>query len=161
MEVSATWNIRMMLCVILMLRKVHSLFWTDLEQLSFHSVCFVPSKSEVMNQDWDSPDHRCLRQFAKVRWSDSVSNLKVWKYVLGGNGSNTLSSRIKLCRLRWLGHVLPMGRLHLPRWTLFSIPKTGWKRWLGDQHMTWQREIKNAMLGLCRGLSPRLPGWGP
>ena len=30
-------------------------------------------------------DHRCLRQLAKVGWSDRVSNLEVRKYVLGGN----------------------------------------------------------------------------
>ena len=53
-------------------------------------------------------DHRCLRQLATVGWSDRVSNLEVRNYVLGGNGCDTLPRKIKLCRLRWLGHVLRM-----------------------------------------------------
>ena len=53
-------------------------------------------------------DHRCLRQLAKVGWSDRVSNLEVLKCVLAGNGSDTLFRRIKLCRLRWLCHDLRM-----------------------------------------------------
>ena len=69
-------------------------------------------------------DHHCLRQLAKVGWSDRVSNLEVRKYVLGGNGSDTLSRKIKLCRLRWLGYVLRMEPHRLPHQVLFSMPQT-------------------------------------
>ena len=106
-------------------------------------------------------DHRCLRQLAKVGWSDRVSNLEVRKYVLGGNGSDTLPRKIKLCRLRWLGHVLRMEPHRLPHQALFSMPQTGWKRRPGGQQMTWQREMKNATVSLSRVGSSRLPGWDP
>ena len=56
-----------------------------------------------------------------------MSNLEVRKYVLGGNGSDTLPRRIKLCRLRWLGHVLRMEPHRLPHQALFSLPQTGLK----------------------------------
>ena len=35
----ATWNVQMMWCAFLIQRKVNTLFWTDLQELSFHSVC--------------------------------------------------------------------------------------------------------------------------
>ena len=60
----------------------------------------------------------------RVGCSDRVSNLEVRKYVLGGNRSDTLFWRIKLCRLRWLGHVLRMELHRLPYQALFSMPQT-------------------------------------
>ena len=104
-------------------------------------------------------DHHCLRQLAKVKWSDRVSNLEVRKYVLGGNGCDTLPRKIKLRRLRWLGHMLRMEPHRLPHRALFSIPQTGWKRRPGGQQMKWQREEKTATVSLSRVGSSRLPGW--
>ena len=103
-------------------------------------------------------DHRCLRQLAKVGWSVRVSNLEVRKYVLGGNGSDILPRKIKLYRLRWLGHVFGMEPHRLTHRALFSVLQTGWKRRPGGQQMTWQREMKNATVSLSRVGSSRLPG---
>ena len=38
------------------LPKVHSLFWTELRELSFHSLCALHPQCKVMYQDWDSPE---------------------------------------------------------------------------------------------------------
>ena len=152
---------RMMWYAFSILRKKHSLFCTDLRELSFHSVCYahsnllhlwcrndvsLPVKGRVYNaavcsdllygcETWplrqqvvhhlELFDHYCLRPLARVGWSDRVSNLEVRTYVLGGNGSDALFRRIKLCRLRWLGHVLRMEPHRLPHRALFSMPQTG------------------------------------
>ena len=97
-------------------------------------------------------NHRCLRQLAKVGWNDRVSHPQVRKCVLGGNGSDTLPRKIKLCRLRWLGHVFGMEPHRLTHRALFSVLQTGWKRRPGGQQMTWLREIKNTTVDLSSGI---------
>ena len=44
---------------------------------------------------------------------------------------------------------------------MFTIPPIEWKKRPGGQQMTWQREMKNATVGLRRVGSSRLPGWDP
>ena len=73
-------------------------------------------------------DHCSLRQLANVEWSDKVSNRVVQKCVLGGNGSDTLLRIIKLCRLRWIGHLFCMELLRLLHRALFLVLQTRWKK---------------------------------
>ena len=35
-----------------------SLFWTDLQELSFYLVCVLHLQCKVMCQDWDSPEQQ-------------------------------------------------------------------------------------------------------
>ena len=55
-----------------------------------------------------------------------------------------------------------MSDERLPRRALFAEPESSWKRPLGGQHMTWQRNMKSLTEGLSRVSNLRLgPGWGP
>ena len=42
---------------------------------------------------------------------------------------------------------------------LFAEPKSSWKRPLGGQHMTWQRNMQSLTEGLIRVGNVRLAGW--
>ena len=63
-------------------------------------------------------------------------------------------------RLRWLGHVLRMSDDRLPWRALFAETKSSWKRPLGGQHMTWQRNMKSLTEDLSRVGNVRSAGWG-
>ena len=71
-------------------------------------------------------DHRCLRRIAGIRFDDRISNADVRRRVLDPKiGNNSVSHRISLSRLRWLGHVLRMKPSRLPNQVLFSVPGVG------------------------------------
>ena len=78
------------------------------------------------------------------------------------SGDRALRYRIKLSRLRWLGHVLRMHPEHLLYRVQFSTPSPGWKKPVGGQRMTWYKNMKNSTKSLGKvGAFVRLPGWGP
>ncbi|KER32154.1 hypothetical protein T265_12861, partial [Opisthorchis viverrini] len=47
-----------------------------------------------------------------------------------------------------IGHVLRMPKHRLPRRVLFSVPPSGWRKPLGGQHMTWQKNVEEIMKSL-------------
>ena len=105
-------------------------------------------------------DHRCLRSIGKIWWEHRISNTEVRRRVLGPKNMSIIE-QLHHHRLRWLGHVLRMSDDRLPRRALFAEPKSSWKRPLGGQHMTWQRNMKSLTEGLSHVGNVRLAGWGP
>jgi hypothetical protein len=107
-------------------------------------------------------DHRCLRQLARVKWADRVSNATVRQRIFGQSQiSQPITEIIKLHSLRWLGHVLRMPIERLPYRALFNTAADGWKKPRGGQAMTWSRAMKALTVSLSKTGRCRLPGWGP
>ena len=105
-------------------------------------------------------DHRCLRSIGKIWWEHKISNTEVRWRVLGPKNMSIIE-QVHHHRPRWLGHVLRMSGNRLLRRALFAEPKSSWKRPSGDQHMTWQRNMKSLTKGLSRVGNVRLADWGP
>lgn len=68
---------------------------------------------------------------------------------------------MKLCRLRWLGHVVRMANLRLPQRALICVSPTEWKKPPGSEQMTWQRGMKKRTADLGSVGISGLLGWGP
>ena len=104
--------------------------------------------------------HRRLWGIGEIWWEHRISNIEVRRKVLGPKNMSIIE-QLHHHRLRWLGHVLRISDDRLPWRALFAKPKSNWKRPLGRQHMTWQKNMKCLTEGLSRGGNVRLEGWGP
>ncbi|VDP58470.1 unnamed protein product [Schistosoma mattheei] len=77
-------------------------------------------------------DHRCLRNIARICWEHRVSNSEVRCKVLGNDGKS-VDEVVNLHRVRWLGHVLRMPELRLPRRAMLIGVGDGWTKVRGGQ----------------------------
>ncbi|VDP02610.1 unnamed protein product [Schistosoma margrebowiei] len=68
-------------------------------------------------------DHRCLRNIARICCDHQLSNSEVRRRVLQNDGKSA-DEVMNLHRLRWLGHVLRMPELRLPRRAMLTMSET-------------------------------------
>ncbi|KAG5446732.1 hypothetical protein CSKR_113716 [Clonorchis sinensis] len=106
-------------------------------------------------------EHRCFRSFDGFGWRQRVSNEVIRKRVFGCAKGTSIAEKVEHDRLRRLSHVLRMPKYHLRRRVLFSMSPSEWRKPRGEQHMTWQKGVKEITKSLGVVGSVRLPGWGP
>ena len=87
-------------------------------------------KVDVAHQRW-------LRHVLSIRWQQHISNDEV----LRRTGQIAASVTLRRARLRWLGHVLRMGRERHAGTALEWIPEGGNRR-PGGQSMTFRRTVE-------------------
>ena len=64
---------------------------------------------------------RCLRRILNVHWSDKITNNKILEMA----GIQSLYTILRQQRLRWLGHVIRMTDIRIPKMVLFSELASG------------------------------------
>ena len=81
-------------------------------------------------------ERRCAREMMGVSWRDRVSNVALCTRTGLGDVGSELVTR----RWRWLGHVLRMGEMRIPRrWLLQEGLSMGGVRKQGEARLTWMR----------------------
>lgn len=73
----------------------------------------------------------CLCGIGGIWWKNLLSDLEVGHKVPGPR-VQLLEQALNMNKLRWLGHILPMFTEPLPRCTVFSEARNGWKMGLGE-----------------------------
>ncbi|VDI73809.1 Hypothetical predicted protein [Mytilus galloprovincialis] len=79
--------------------------------------------------------NRCLRNIIGIKWTNTISNKKLWKRTRQEPIERTITTR----RWKWIGHTLRKSNTHVTRQALDWNPQGHRKR--GRPKSTWRRDL--------------------